>query len=91
MRIVIDMVSLVLASVRNPAALDALALALAELPGALYRLKLAMPDGDWYSLCWSQFADVEAARAARNTLPSDVGITSGWPRKIGLLQKEIAR
>ena len=83
--------TLVLASVRNPAALDALALALAELPGALYRLKLAMPDGDWYSLCWSQFADVEAARAARNTLPSDVGITSGWPRKIGLLQKEIAR
>ncbi len=83
--------TLVLASVRNPAALDALALALAELPGALYRLKLAMPDGDWYSLCWSQFADVEAARAARNTLPSDVGITSGWPRKIGLLQKEITR
>jgi len=83
--------TLVLASVRNPAALDALALALAELPGPLYRLKLAMPDGDWYSLCWSQFADVEAARAARNTLPSDVGITSGWPRKIGLLQKEIAR
>ena len=61
------------------------------LPSVLYRLKLAMPDGDWYSLCWSQFADVEAARAARNTLPSDVGITSGWPRKIGLLQKEIAR
>lgn len=83
--------TLVLASVRNPAALDALALALAELPGPLYRLKLAMPDGDWYSLCWSQFADVEAARAARNTLPSDVGITSGWPRKIGLLQKEITR
>jgi len=83
--------TLVLASVRNPAALDALALALAELPGVLYRLKLAMPDGDWYSLCWSDFTDVEAARAARNTLPSDVGITSGWPRKIGLLQKEIAR
>ncbi len=83
--------TLVLASVRNPAALDALALALAELPGPLYRLKLAMPDGDWYSLCWSDFTDVEAARAARNTLPSDVGITSGWPRKIGLLQKEIAR
>ncbi|MBK8123226.1 MAG: SPOR domain-containing protein [Dokdonella sp.] len=83
--------TLVLASVRNPAALDALALALADLPGVLYRLKLAMPDGDWYSLCWSDFTDVEAARAARNTLPSDVGITSGWPRKIGLLQKEIAR
>lgn len=83
--------TLVLASVRNPAALDALALALAELPGALYRLKLAMPDGDWYSLCWSDFTDVEAARAARTSLPSDVGITSGWPRKIGLLQKEIAR
>lgn len=83
--------TLVLASVRNPAALDALALALAELPGSLYRLKLAMPDGDWYSLCWSEFPDIDAARAARNTLPSDVGITSGWPRKIGLLQKEIAR
>lgn len=83
--------TLVLASVRNPAALDALALALADLPGVLYRLKLAMPDGDWYSLCWSDFTDVEAARAARTSLPSDVGITSGWPRKIGLLQKEIAR
>ena len=83
--------TLVLASVRNPAALDALALALADLPGVLYRLKLAMPDGDWYSLCWSDFTDVEAARAARTSLPSDVGVTSGWPRKIGLLQKEIAR
>ena len=83
--------TLVLASVRNPAALDALALALADMPGDLYRLKLAMPDGDWYSLCWSDFTDVEAARAARTSLPSDVGITSGWQRKIGLLQKEIAR
>lgn len=83
--------TIVLASVRNPAALDALVLALAELPGALYRLKLSMPDGDWYSLCWSDFADVETARAARASLPGDVGITSGWPRKVGLLQQEIAR
>ncbi len=83
--------TLVLASVRNTAALDALILALDPLPGQLYLLKLRMPDGDWYSLCWSEFDDLDGARAARASLPADAAITSGWPRKIGLLQKELAR
>ncbi|HET9031896.1 MAG TPA: hypothetical protein VFN25_03220 [Dokdonella sp.] len=83
--------TLVLASVRNARALDALILALDTLPGQLYLLKLSMPDGDWYSLCWSEFDNLDAARSARATLPANAAITSGWPRKIGLLQKEIAR
>lgn len=83
--------TLVLASVRNARALDALSLALESLPGQLYLLRLDMPDGDWYSLCWSHFEDIDAARGARASLPVDAAITSGWPRKIGLLQKEIAR
>jgi hypothetical protein len=83
--------TLVLASVRDPSALDALIESLDALPGPLFLIKLGMPDGDWYSLCWSDFADMDAARAARSTLPGDAAITSGWPRRIGPLQKEIAR
>lgn len=83
--------TLVLASVRNAAALDGLIHALDNQPGRLYLLKLGMPDGDWYSLCWSDFADLDAARTARSSLPADTGITSGWPRRIGLLQKELTR
>ena len=83
--------TLVLASVRRANALDDLILALDNQPGRLYLLKLGMPDGDWYSLCWSDFADLDAARAARETLPTDAAITSGWPRRIGLLQKELTR
>ena len=83
--------TLVLASVRDAAALDGLILTLDNLPGQLFLLKLGMPDGDWYSLCWSNYADLDAARAARFSLPSDAAITSGWPRRIGLLQKELTR
>jgi hypothetical protein len=83
--------TLVLASVRDPSALDALVESLDALPGPLFLIKLGMPDGDWYSLCWSDFADMDSARAARASLPGDAAITSGWPRRIGPLQKEIAR
>ncbi len=83
--------TLVLASVRDPAALDELIQAFAAQPGQLYLLKLGMPDGDWYSLCWSDFADLDAARAARASLPPAAPIRSGWPRRIDLLQKELAR
>jgi septal ring-binding cell division protein DamX len=83
--------TLVLASVRDPSALDALIGSLDALPGQLFLIKLGMPDGDWFSLCWSDFADMDAARAARTSLPGDPAITSGWPRRIGPLQKEIAR
>jgi hypothetical protein len=83
--------TLVLASVREPSALDALVESLDTLPGQLFLIKLGMPDGDWYSLCWSEFADMDAAQAARRSLPGDAAITAGWPRRIGPLQKEIAR
>ena len=83
--------TVVLASVRDPATLGTLIAAMADRPGALYLLKLGMPDGDWYSLCWSEFDDVEAARAARVQLPDEASLSSGWPRRIGLLQAEIAR
>ena len=32
-----------------------------------------------------------AARGARAGLPVDAAITSGWPRRTGLLQNELAR
>lgn len=83
--------TLVLASVRDPAALGPLISALDAQSSQLYLLKLGMPDGDWYSLCWSDFADIETARAARADLPANAPISSGWPRRIGLLQKELAR
>ena len=83
--------TVVLASVRDPATLGTLIAAMADRPGALYLLKLGMPDGDWYSLCWSEFDDVDAARAARVQLPDEASLSSGWPRRIGLLQAEIAR
>lgn len=83
--------TLVLASERNPSAFDDLIRSLGAHTNQLYLLKLGMPDGDWYSLCWSEFTDLEAARAARASLPADAPIRSGWPRRIGLLQKEIAR
>ena len=83
--------TVVLASVRDPATLGTLIAAMADRQGALYLLKLGMPDGDWYSLCWSEFDDVEAARAARVQLPDEASLSSGWPRRIGLLQAEIAR
>jgi septal ring-binding cell division protein DamX len=48
-----------------------------------------MPDGRWYSLCWSDFENLDAARAARASLPADAPVASGWPRRISLLQSEI--
>jgi hypothetical protein len=82
--------TVVLASVRDPATLGTLIAAMADRPGALYLLKLGMPDGDWYSLCWAEFDNVEAARAARVQLPDETSLSSGWPRRIGLLQTETA-
>ena len=83
--------TVVLASTRNSAQLDELIRSLQNLSGELYLLRLTMPDGDWYSLCWSDYPDLDSARAARFSLPADASITSGWPRRIGLLQNELAR
>lgn len=84
-----DHYTLVLDSARSVAELDALVDALEDLPGTLYRVGLDMPDGRWYSLCWSNFDSLDAARAARARLPADAPIASGWPRRINLLQSEI--
>lgn len=81
--------TLVLDSARSVSELDGLIDALDELPGTLYLLGLNMPDGRWYSLCWSDFDSLDAARAARASLPADAQIASGWPRRISLLQSEI--
>jgi hypothetical protein len=83
--------TVVLASVRDSTQLDDLIATMQSVPGTLHLLRLDMPDGTWYSLCWSEFDTVEAARAARSRLPDHAAITSGWPRRIGLLQAEIAR
>jgi septal ring-binding cell division protein DamX len=81
--------TLVLDSARSRSELDALIAALHDLPGNLYLLSLNMPDGRWFSLCWSDFDSLDAARAARADLPADAPIASGWPRRISLLQSEI--
>lgn len=69
--------------------LAALIVALAGIDGPLYLVALRTPGGVAYSLLWSDFTTIEAAREARATLPADVAITSGWPRRIGPLQTEL--
>lgn len=81
--------TLVLDSARSSTEFNALVTALEDLPGNLYLVGLNMPDGRWYSLCWSHFDSLDAARAARAELPADAPIASGWPRRISLLQSEI--
>ncbi|MEZ5461007.1 SPOR domain-containing protein [Dokdonella sp.] len=81
--------TLVLDSARSPTEFNALVATLEDLPGNLYLVGLNMPDGRWYSLCWSNFDSLDAARGARADLPADAPIASGWPRRISLLQSEI--
>jgi len=81
--------TIVLDSARSAVELDALVAALEDVPGKLYLLGLDMPDGRWFSLCWSDFDNLEEARVARASLPVDAPIASGWPRRISLLQSEI--
>lgn len=69
--------------------LAALAVALAGVDGRIYLVRLNGADLPSYSMLWSDFATIDAARAARSTLPADVAITSGWPRRIGPLQAEL--
>lgn len=83
--------TLELAKGRDISSLQLLASALGDIPGTPYLLEFSLPDGIWYSLVWSDFASPEAARDARDALPAEIAITSGWPRKIGPLQKEISR
>ena len=81
--------TLEIARARSASELGALVVALDGVGGALYLISLRTPDGVSHSLVWSDFPSIEAARAARGTLPPDVAVTSGWPRRIGPLQAEL--
>ena len=78
-----------IARARSAGELGALVAALDGITGALYLIGLRTPDGISHSLVWSAFPTIEAAREARHTLPADVTVTSGWPRRIGPLQAEL--
>lgn len=78
-----------IARARSAGELGALVAALDGITGALYLIGLRTPDGISHSLVWSAFPTIEAAREARHTLPADVAVTSGWPRRIGPLQAEL--
>ena len=76
---------------RSRMALQAQIDSFATVAAPLYLLQLTTPDGDWYVLVLSDFPTTEAARAARSRLPATAAITSGFARRIGPLQAELAR
>jgi len=75
----------------NKSELDTLRAALRPAHGALYELHLLRDGADWWLLVWGTFDSVDAARAARNELPSDTPLNAGWPRPVAPLQKEARR
>jgi len=63
-----------------------------QLPrGKVYEVHLRQNGAERWLLVWGAFADVEAARAARDELAAQGSITPGWPRRIGPLQAEMHR
>ncbi len=70
-------------------ALLAIADASGLLDGTLYLVALRTPDGTTWRLFWSDFADVDAARAARARLPAGFTGNAVWPRRVGPLQTEL--
>lgn len=78
-----------LAKAPGPDAFSALLAALGDVDGTLYIVALRTSGQRTWHLLWSDFASVEAARDARAQLPSNVALTSGWPRRIGPLQAEL--
>ncbi|WP_440223705.1 hypothetical protein ACQQ2N_00495 [Dokdonella sp. MW10] len=85
-----DRYTLELAQAPTRAALAPLVDALAATSGTLHLVVLRGPEGPAVHALWSDFPTPEAARAARDVLPPDAAITSGWPRRIGPLQSELA-
>jgi hypothetical protein len=77
-----------LAHAANKSDLDALRASLHPARGQLYELHLLRDGADWWLLLWGTFDNVDAARAARSELPSDVPINAGWPRLVAPLQNE---
>lgn len=64
--------------------------ALAAQPGRLYHLEFDADGRHWHSLLWSDFETLEAARAAREALPTQIPANAGFARRIGPLQAELA-
>ncbi|MBS0570381.1 MAG: hypothetical protein JSS28_07225 [Proteobacteria bacterium] len=58
--------------------------------GEIYELHLSQSAKESWLLLWGPFADLPAARAARDELAAR-GATPGWPRRIGPLQTEAER
>lgn len=58
--------------------------------GEVYELHLSQNGNESWLLLWGPFADLTAARAARDELAAQ-GATPGWPRRIGPLQAEMRR
>jgi hypothetical protein len=56
--------------------------------GEVYELHLSQSGNESWLLLWGPFADLTAARAARDELAAQ-GATPGWPRRIGPLQTEV--
>ncbi|MEO8011190.1 MAG: hypothetical protein ABI650_06055 [Dokdonella sp.] len=81
--------SIEIARARAASELAAVTVALDDAEGRVYLIRLRGSNGPTYSVMWSDFATIDAAREARATLPADLAITSGWPRRIGPLQAEL--
>ncbi|HST26840.1 MAG TPA: hypothetical protein VLK26_00560 [Rudaea sp.] len=58
--------------------------------GEVYELHLSQNGSASWLLLWGPFADLPAARAARDEFAAQ-GATPGWPRRIGPLQAEMRR
>jgi len=79
-----------LAHADSAAGLDAARSAAHPAHGEVYELHLSQNGNDAWLLLWGPFADLPAARAARDELAAQ-GATPGWPRRIGPLQTEARR
>ena len=80
--------TLELANARSPDSLRELAARL-QLPGAVYLIHLRSPESDRWLLTWADHASQPEARSARQLVPADATINSGWPRRIAPLQNEL--
>jgi len=79
-----------LAHADSAAGLDAARTAAHPAHGEVYELHLSQNGNESWLLLWGPFADLPAARAARDELAAQ-GTTPGWPRRIGPLQTELSR
>lgn len=62
---------------------------LGQLDGTLHLVALRAPHGTTWRLFWSDFGDIDEARAARTRLPAGFAGDAVWPRRIGPLQAEL--